>query len=136
MMRRLFALCLLFGICAGALANGPSQAHFDLGRHYRHGPQQDSARAFGLIEQAASSGHAAAMFILSGMLLQGEGRPADPVAARRWLERAAELENPEALQQLAMNLQQGAGGYERDEARAAQLMRQVAHALTHRAHGH
>ena len=132
-MRKLAAALLLCTACLPALADALAQARFDQGRQIR---KADSARAMGLIAQAAEGGHAAAMFILSGMLAQGEGSVADPAASRLWLERAATLENPEALQQLAMNLQYGAAGYERDEVRAAQLMRQVAHALKHRAHGH
>ena len=57
-------------------------------------------------------------------------RDVDPdplVQVRRWLEAAAELDYPEAWQQLAL--------LEPDPQRAAQLMRRAAHALTHRAEG-
>jgi uncharacterized protein len=132
MMRRLLA-CLLFGLAAAAQA-APSL--FDLGRMYRHGSgvQRDSVRAFELIGQAAADGDAAAMFTLSNMLEAGEGTLRDRVAARKWLEAAAEQECPQALQQLALNLQDGLMGYAPDLARSAQLMREAAHALQHRVH--
>jgi uncharacterized protein len=132
MMRNLLA-CLLFGLAIAAQA-APSM--FDLGRMYRHGTgvERDSARAFRLIGQAAGDGDAAAMFTLSNMLEAGEGALRDRAAARKWLEAAAELECPEALQQLALNLQDGLMGYAPDRARSAQLMREAAHALQHRAH--
>lgn len=103
---------------------------------YRHGAgvAQDSARAFALIDRAAREGYPAAMFIAAAMLAAGEGAPKDAARARRYLETAAELEHPEALQQLAMNFSEGAPGYERDDERAAQLLRQLAHAMKHRAH--
>jgi TPR repeat protein len=92
---------------------------------YRNGTgvAVDKARAARLFEQAALQGDADAAFTLSNMLRDGEGVPRDPVAAQRWLQRAADGESPEALQQLAMN--------ESDPARAAQLFKEAAHALTH-----
>ena len=116
-----------------ALAPASAMPAFDLGRQLR---AQDSARAVGLIEQAARAGHAPAMFVLSSMLHAGEGRARDPALGNDWLERAAELDNPEALQQLAMHFQHGSGGYERDPHRAATLLRKAEHALKHRSHGH
>lgn len=132
-MRRLLA-GLLFGVAMAAQA-APSL--FDLGRSYRHGDgvTRDSVRAFGLIERAARGGDAAAMFTLSNMLEAGEGTRKDRAAAKRWLEAAAEHESPEALQQLALHLQDGTMGYEPDRGRSAQLMREAAHALKHRAQG-
>ncbi len=92
---------------------------------YRNGTgvAVDKARALRLFEQAAKAGDADAAFTLSNMLRDGEGGVPDPVAAARWLHVAADGESPEALQQLAME--------ERDPARAAQLFREAAHALTH-----
>lgn len=132
MMGRLLA-CLLCGVAIAAQA-GPSL--FDQGRMYRHGDgvARDSVRAFGLIERAAKEGDAAAMFTLSNMLAAGEGAPKDRAGASKWLEVAAEQENPEALQQLALHLQDGTMGYAADPARSALLMRAAAHALKHRAH--
>lgn len=123
---------LLLSLCCCTLAQA-APAAFDQGRQLR---ATDSARALVLIESAARSGHAPAMFILSSMLMAGEGGPRDEARSRQWLEKAAEEDNPEAMQQLALHLQDGTGGYARDEKRAAQLMRKMAHALKHRAHGH
>ena len=78
------------------------------------------------LQQRAEGGEPAAMFLLAHMLADGEGGKRDAAAARAWLERAAELEYPEALQELALN--------ERDPERAEALMRAAAHALAHRAH--
>jgi TPR repeat protein len=78
------------------------------------------------LQQRAEGGEPAAMFLLAHMLADGEGGPPDAAGARVWLERAAELEYPEALQELALN--------EPDPERAEALMRAAAHALAHRAH--
>lgn len=119
-----------------AAAAGDARAQFDLGRLYRNGigVVRDSARSHALIRSAAQQHNPAAMFILSNMLIEGEGTPRDLAEARKWLEAAAELEYPEALLQLSLNFQDGAMGYEPDQARAAQLMREAAHAMKHRAH--
>lgn len=127
----------MLALCAACAQAAPvSDTDFELGRLYRNGigVERDSARAFALIARGANGGHAAAMFILSAMLAAGEGAPTDVALARRYLEAAAELELPEAMQQLAMNLREGAPGFERDEARAATLMNKVAHAMRHRHH--
>ncbi len=139
-MRWLFASVASFALCS-SLCAAAELAHpgFDLGRQYRHGSgvARDSVKAFRLIESAAVGGHAPAMFIVSGMLAAGEGVARDDALARRWLEAAADADYPEALQQLAMHLKDGAAGFERDERRAAQLMAKAGHALKHRAyHGH
>ena len=89
------------------------------------GMPADPARAVALLTVAADAGVPAAMFLLSNMLAAGEGAPPDAAASRRWLETAAALEYPEALQQLALT--------ETDPRKAELLMRQAAHAMTHRA---
>ncbi len=120
--------------------SGPAAAHdapigaaaaadYEQGRRQRG---SDSVRAMAHFEAAARLHHPAAMFALSNMLAAGEGAARDETAARRWLERAADLDYPEALQQMALHLHDGSLGYPRDEQRAAQLMRAVAHALQHR----
>jgi TPR repeat protein len=129
-MKRGLLACLL---CALAIA-AQAQSMFELGRKYRHGDgvRRDSARAFALIEGAASGGDPAAMFTVSNMLEAGEGTTKDRAAAKKWLEAAAERDSPEALQALALNLQDGTMGYEVDLVRSAQLMRVAAHAMKHR----
>ena len=126
---------LLAAVLAGAAAAAPSDqaesAHADYlrGLAYRNGSgglPVDAARAVAALTEAAEGGVPAAMFILSHMLAEGEGAARDPAAARRWLEAAAQAEYPEALQEMAMN--------ERDPARAAELLREAAHVMQHRAH--
>lgn len=118
-------------LAAGALAQpgpGSPEAAYRLGLAYRNGSNgvaRDAAQAVRWLGSAAVRGVPAAMFILSHMLAEGEGAPRDPAAARRWLDAAAQAEYPEALQELAME--------ERDPARAAELLREAAHAMRHRA---
>ena len=78
------------------------------------------------LQEVAEAGEPAAMFLLAHMLADGEGGARDAAAARAWLERAAALDYPEALQELALA--------EPDPQRADELMRAAAHALAHRAH--
>ncbi|WP_440963210.1 hypothetical protein ACL58G_22295 [Massilia sp. GER05] len=107
-MKRMFAAMLLGALALPAFAD----AGVDARRHR--------------LQQRAEGGEPAAMFLLAHMLADGEGGPPDAVAARAWLARAAELEYPEALQELALS--------EPDPRRADMLMRAAAHALAHRAH--
>lgn len=107
-MKRMFAAMLLAALALPAFADADA----------------DAARR--RLQQRAEGGEPAAMFLLAHMLADGEGGPPDAVAARAWLARAAELEYPEALQELALS--------EPDPRRADMLMRAAAHALAHRAH--
>jgi len=128
--RRAGALMML-ALLAGGASGQPAQADEDYlrGLAYRNGDgvPRDGALAVRSLRAAAERGVPAAMFILSHMLLEGEGAPRDALAARRWLEAAAQAEYPEALQEMAMT--------ERDPVRAAELLREAAHAMQHRAHG-
>jgi TPR repeat protein len=112
--------------CLASLQAGAHDADLTEARNYRNGTgvAVDKACAVRLFQLAAEAGDADAAFTLANMLRDGEGVPQDRVAAQRWLQRAADGESPEALQELAMA--------EPDPARAAQLMKQSAHALTHR----
>jgi len=99
------------------------------GLAYRNGSDgvpRDATLAVRSLTQAAERGVPEAMFILSHMLAEGEGTPRDAAASRHWLEMAAQAEYPEALQEMAMT--------ERDPERAAELVREAAHAMQHRAH--
>lgn len=106
---------------------GDAVAAYRLALKVRNGEGMpaDPARAVALLTMAAEGGVPAAMFVLYNMLAAGEGAPRDEAAARRWLETAAQREYPEALQQLALT--------ETDPRKAELLMRQAAHAMTHRA---
>ncbi len=123
-MKRLF----LAALAALVLAQPAMAQHGDEGDSaFRRGLAHrsgDPALAVHWLGVAASRGMPEAMFVLANMLLDGEGVPRDEAAARRWLEAAAELDYPEAWQQLAL--------LEPDPQRSAQLMRRAAHALSHR----
>ena len=107
-MKRLFAAMLLAALALPAFADA------DVDDRRRR------------LQQRAEGGEPAAMFLLAHMLADGEGGTRDAAAARAWLARAAELDYPEALQELALN--------EPDPQRADALMRAAARALAHRAH--
>jgi TPR repeat protein len=124
--RFLISLLALASSSAFAQAMTPDQS-YRLGLEYRNGEgrTRDAAAAVRCVTTAAERGLPQAMYTLSHMLAEGEGTAPDPAAARRWLEAAAELDYPEALQELALR--------ETDPRRAAELMREAAHALQHRA---
>ena len=109
-----------------ACAQGEAQAAYQIGLRHRNGVDvpRDAALALHWFGKAAACQMPAAMFTLSNMLAAGEGMPADAAQARRYLETAAALGFPEALQQLALT--------EPDPRKADLLMRQAAHALQHR----
>lgn len=122
------ALLLALALSSGLAAAGPqpdAQAAYRLGLMHRNGDgvPKDAAHAASLIRSAAQGQLPAAMFTLSNMLAAGEGVMRDELAARRWLDDAAALGYPPALQQLALT--------EPDPRKAELLMRQAAHALQH-----
>lgn len=119
-----------FGAAAG---KGDGGAAYYLALMHRNGmgTARDSTKAASLMLTAARAGVPAAMFILSNMLRAGEGIARDENAARTWLERAAGEGHAEALQQMALAVGDGTLGFERDEQRAAQLMKELAHAMRH-----
>lgn len=123
-----------FASMGAAAAAGDARGAFYLALMYRNGmgTDADSARAAYWFEAAARGGVPAAMFMLANLLADGEGVAKDETAARHWLEKAAEREYPEAALMIALALREGNLGYERDEARAEQAMKEAAHALKHR----
>ena len=131
MMRALLVLLAALSAwpAAAQAPAGDAQAAYRLGLAHRNGVgvTKDTARAAELIGIAAKGQAPAAMFTLSNMLAAGEGVPKDEAAARRWLEDAAALGYPAALQQLALT--------EPDPRKAELLMRQAAHALQHQPAG-
>ena len=137
--RRAVGALLLAGLTGGALGagapdrscardDGPAALRAGMAWRNGDGRPRDAAAAIACLEHAAVQELPQAMFILSYMVAEGEGTARDPVAARRWLERAAELDYPEALQEQAMTAA--------DPRRAAELLREAAHALQHRAKDH
>ena len=121
-MKRIVATAILaalaLALASAADAATDSAAALRLGLAWRNGIGRgaDPVAARRCLQAAAEGGEPAA----------GEGGPPDAVAARAWLERVAEREYPEALQELALA--------EPDPQRADALMRAAAHALAHRAH--
>lgn len=139
MMRRCAALALLAASQALAqpVAEWGADHRFELAGRNRNGEgvAGDPGRTHALILNAAKEGNPQAMFVLSNRLAEGDGIARDEAQARKWLEAAAALEHPEALQHMAMQVEAGTMGYRQDPARAAQLLREAAHALKHRAQG-
>ena len=124
-----------FGLYAVDLAKGDGTASNYREQRNSTGTQNDSTQAAGALLASARAGEPAAMFFLSNRLYAGDGLPRDEVAARKWLEAAAERDHPEAMQQLAMALRDGSMGFARDEQQASVLMKEMAHAMKHRAAG-
>jgi TPR repeat protein len=71
----------------------------------------------------------AAMFALARLYLSGEGVKRDELAARRWIEKAADLEYPDAVMAMAIGLRDGSMGFERNEALYETQMRFAQRAL-------
>jgi TPR repeat protein len=119
--------CAMSCAAAAPASGSTAEQAYRQGLAWRNGDGRpvDKAAALRLLASAAERGLPEAMFTLSHMLAEGEGTKPDPAGARRWLEAAAQLEYPEALQEMAMK--------EADPQRAAELMREAAHALQHRA---
>ncbi|QOY96434.1 sel1 repeat family protein [Massilia sp. UMI-21] len=127
-MKRLLAAALAaLMMVQPALAQHGDEGDVALRRAQSYRANGDAPLAAHWLGVAAARGTPEAMFLLASMLLEGEGVPKDEAAARRWLEQAAQMDYPEAWQQLGM--------MEQDPAQAAQYFRRAAHALTHRGQG-
>ncbi|MRW89464.1 sel1 repeat family protein [Duganella sp. FT80W] len=94
-----------------------AKAALALGLLYKNGNgvARDEPQATHWLTVASDLGNAHAMFLLSN-----DYREQDPVKARALLEEAAEHEYPPALQELALQLQQG--NSQQDRQRAGHLM--------------
>jgi TPR repeat protein len=96
------ALAPLLGPLIDGNSEGPEgQAALAQAHREGRGVPRDLILAADLYERAATEGHADAALQLGQMLLAGEGRPRDPVAAARWLGQAAEAGLPLAWWHLA-----------------------------------
>jgi len=105
-----------------AQQQGDVQAAYQLGRlRLQPGSQHDEAAAARDFEQAAAQGHAGAA--LQRALIAR--RAGDDGTAARWLARAAQGHDPQALFLLANAAREGSG-MPRDEARALALYREAA----------
>lgn len=92
---------------------------------------RDDREAVAWLERAAAAQLPPALFLLGGLYRDGRGVAADPARALACFEAAAEAELPEALQTLALAYRAGDLGLVRDEAKAAELMRELEHAVRH-----
>lgn len=124
MKRGLTAALIALVLAQPAMAQHGDEGDIAYRRGLAYKSGGDGALAAHWLGVAASRGMPEAMFKLATMLLEGDGAPRDEAQARKWLEAAAELDYPEAWQQLGM--------MEPDPQKAAQYMRRAAHALTHR----
>lgn len=115
------------------LGDGPAAYHLGLMAKNGLGVSKDSKLAASLFLQAANKNIPAAMFLLANMYLTGDGVPKDDKQVRVWLERAAEMDHPEAAQMVAMGLHDGSMGFEKDEKQASMQLAEAAHALKERA---
>ena len=73
------------------------------------GVPQNTELAAKWLQQASAQQNAQAMYQLSVAFEQGDGLPRDADKAKHWLEMAAELDDPIAVQALALRLD-GQGG--------------------------
>lgn len=90
----------------------------------------DLKRARSWYRRAALKGHDRGLFEYGLMLIQGEGGPKLPTQGRRYLERAAELGQIDALKVLAYALSKGAFSYRRSPTRAKPIKRALRRALS------
>lgn len=117
-----------------AARRGSASAAYYLGLMYKNGQAvpRDSAAAARQFAVAANGGLPQAMFLLANMLLAGDGVERDELAARSWLDRADDMEYPEAAMAKAIGLRTGSMGYARDDVLAEQQMKVAEHAMRHR----
>lgn len=71
-----------------AAGRGLIAARYDLARLYLDGPPEDRARGLRYLAEAAESGDAPAQRLLAALLVRGQGLPADPIAAYKWISLA------------------------------------------------
>jgi TPR repeat protein len=131
---KLASLLLALVCCIAHADEGPHAYARALAHRNGIGMAPDARIAAQWMAKAAGEGEARAMFAYSNMLWTGEGVTRDEALSRFWLEAAAERELPEALQELALALRHGARGFALDEARAAVLFQELAHAMRHPRH--
>lgn len=104
-----------------------------------HGVRKNEKKARGLLVQAAEAGDPTALSLASQMLAHGQGGPFDRATAFRYVQRAADLGNLDAIYSLGyyyMNGGMGNVGYSdevleqvtllRDEAKGLELLKTAA----------
>jgi len=91
----------------------------------------DQIKAVAHFRFAAQQGIAEAMYMLGNACASGEGVDADPREAMRWYLRAAALDDPQAIQELAHAFARGDTLLPQSDLQAANMARAVEHALRH-----
>ncbi len=93
---------------------GDNTAYRLLGEIYEdeRGSLHDVTQAILYYQDGANNGDPAAMLALGKLFTRAAGGPPRHELARHWLERAAQLENPEAMRHFALQLLYGVGGPE------------------------
>jgi uncharacterized protein len=114
---------------------GDAAAAYHLGMLYRTpgAPGHSPAAAIPWLQRAADQHLPAALFLLGNAYRSGEGVAVDARKAVECYTEAAALDHPESIQALAMAYQGGELGLTRDEVKAAELLRDLEHAI-HDAH--
>ncbi|MBI3229971.1 MAG: sel1 repeat family protein [Burkholderiales bacterium] len=113
-----------------------AQAMYLLGLMHKsgYGGSVDYAASVKWLARAVQLGHPEAMFMLANAYHDGQGVAQDQQQALRLYQAAAEKENPQAAQVLAMAYRDGSLGLKQDKAESEQMMREVAHILSHPDH--
>jgi len=114
---RILRGCLLAGACL--LAGGCSaDTQVDLARAEAYAVDGDFAPAWCIWNELAEAGNPAARYNLGWLYRNGQGVAVDNRRARQYWELAATDGHPEAQMALAMLLDQGAAGVDRDPSEA------------------
>lgn len=91
----------------------------------------DHTQALKHFQFAAQQGIAEAMYLLGNAHANGEGTDIDTREAMRWYLRAAALDHPQAIQELAYAFARGDTLLPQSDLQAANMLRAVEHALRH-----
>ena len=91
----------------------------------------DPPQAAAYFREAAEQGVAEAMYLLGNASAAGEGIDQDPREAMRWYLRAAALDHPAAIQELAFAFQRGDTLLPQSDLQAANMRLAMEHALRH-----
>jgi TPR repeat protein len=94
-------------------------------------PAAGPAKAVSHFRFAAQQGMPEAMYALGNAYASGEGVDADAREAMRWYLRAAALDHPQAIQELAFAFARGDTFLPQSDFQAEQMRRAVEHALRH-----
>jgi TPR repeat protein len=112
-----------------AAAAGSAEAEFHLAGMYAEGDgtAQDLGQALSLFTSAANKGYPPAIHVMAAAYENGEmGLRVDYEAAREWLDRGIQLNDPWAIERLAKAYSNGELGLRIDRQEAARLEQRAA----------